>query len=337
MDRSITTAGIVEMALSDNVARYLALVLAVCWFGQAGDVAAQKPGGSIKDLGRIEHSTYKVDLAKKLQPRDLDHPLTPIIQIAYDSLRFIDLNIDDYTCRLVARARINGQLKNHEFMSLKVRHRKVVVDKTEAPFAVYIRYEGPSSVFGREVLYVEGKNNNELLARNGGDGNLQDVTMSMHPTSPRAMRSHRYPLTEIGVKTLIDRLVEIAHESLELDRDRRECEVKIGEDAKIDGRGCRVIQVRFPIRRPGQRFQLARVFVDKRIPVPIRYESYAWPRKSGDPPLLMEEYTYLDLKTNVGLTDSEFDRNKPDYKFFRRETNAEDLKRNDVEGSSAGQ
>ena len=49
--------------------------------------------------------------------------------------------------------------------------------------------------------------------------------------------------------------------------------------------------------------------------MPIRYESYDWPRGEGHQPELMEEYTYLNLKLNNGFTDADFDAENPNYKF----------------------
>jgi hypothetical protein len=69
------------------------------------------------------------------------------------------------------------------------------------------------------------------------------------------------------------------------------------------------------VRRDIFRFCLARIFVDDELKIPIRYESYDWPREAGGPPELIEEYTYLDLKLNNGFTDEDFDTRNPDYHF----------------------
>ncbi|NIP85052.1 MAG: DUF1571 domain-containing protein [Planctomycetales bacterium] len=268
--------------------------------------------------------SFKLERGERFLPEDRDHPLVPALQIAHEGLQYIDQHVRDYTCRLVTRERINGRLKKHEFMSVKVRHPQRVKQQVTVPFGVYIRFLGPSSLKDREILYVDGQNNGELLARNGGTGNLQDVTVSLDPRSPRAMRNYRYPLTEIGIRTLGERLVEIGYESLRADRQRRECEVLIRDGAKVAGRSCRVIQVRFPIRRPELRFHLARIFIDETLPLPVRYESYGWPAEEGQPPPLREEYTYLDLTLNPGLTDLDFQRDNPSYKFYQRAADPDD-------------
>ncbi len=35
----------------------------------------------------------------------------------------------------------------------------------------------------------------------------------------------------------------------------------------------------------------------------------------GGQPQLLEEYTYLNVKLNVGLTDADFDDKNPEYNF----------------------
>jgi hypothetical protein len=48
----------------------------------------------------------------------------------------------------------------------------------------------------------------------------------------------------------------------------------------------------------------------------VRYAAYHWPQTQDDKigPVI-EEYTYLDLKINVGLTDADFDPENPNYNF----------------------
>jgi outer membrane lipoprotein-sorting protein len=62
-------------------------------------------------------------------------------------------------------------------------------------------------------------------------------------------------------------------------------------------------------------FHLARVFLDDELKMPIRYEAYGWPESPGAKPPLLEEYTYMDIKVNVGLADTDFDPSNPKYRF----------------------
>ncbi len=90
----------------------------------------------------------------------------------------------------------------------------------------------------------------------------------------------------------------------------------------IDGRSCERIDVIHPEKRVlldgvsvEHEFFMARIWFDKEKFIPLKYASYAWPLEEGGEPLLEEEYTYTDLKLNVGLNDEDFDTNNPDYRF----------------------
>ncbi|MGH7927183.1 MAG: DUF1571 domain-containing protein, partial [Candidatus Binatia bacterium] len=87
------------------------------------------------------------------------------------------------------------------------------------------------------------------------------------------------------------------------------------QGAKINGRICTLLEVRHPVPRPYFDFHIARVFIDDELNVPIRYAAYTWPQQEGAEPPVIEEYTYLDLKLNVGLTDADFDPDNSSYNF----------------------
>ena len=118
-------------------------------------------------------------------------------------------------------------------------------------------------------------------------------------------------MTEIGIKTLTERLIEKG----ERDRELGICKVRFVDGAKVAKRPCTMLEVRHDEANPAYDFHVARVFLDKQLGVPIRYEAYDWPSSEDGKPVLIEEYTYIDLKTNVGLTDEDFDRENPNYRF----------------------
>jgi hypothetical protein len=91
--------------------------------------------------------------------------------------------------------------------------------------------------------------------------------------------------------------------------------VKYYVGAKVNDRVCTVIEVSHPVRRRDDGFYFARLFVDDELQLPIRYAAYDWPAQEEGQPRLVEEYTYLDLKLNVGLTDRDFDHRNESYGF----------------------
>ena len=87
------------------------------------------------------------------------------------------------------------------------------------------------------------------------------------------------------------------------------------ENAKINDRRCTLLQVKHPHPRDYFDFHIAQIFIDEELNVPIRYAAYSWPTRPNGAPELIEAYTYLNLKLNVGLTDRDFDHTNPDYSF----------------------
>ncbi len=230
-----------------------------------------------------------------------EHPLMPTLRWAYGGLENLE-KVHDYSATMVKREQIGGKVMDYEYMFLKVRHK---------PFSVYMYFLGPQNLKGQEVMYIDGQNNGNMWAHGVGMQKTMFGTVSLKPDGMIAMRGQRYPITDIGVMNLIRRLVEVAEE----DTKYGECDVKFYKGAKINNRSCTCIEVVHPVPRSNFRYHLARIFVDDELNVPIRYASYDWPKQPGDAPVLLEEYTYLNLKLNNGFTDADFDIRNPNYRF----------------------
>jgi hypothetical protein len=230
------------------------------------------------------------------------HPLQPALELAQKGLAGLRAKISDYSCTVVKRERIDGKLGEHQYMFAKIRHE---------PFSVYLYFLAPDDVKGQEVIYVDGRNDGNMLAHAGSGVRAMVGTVSLKPQSMLAMQGNRYAITEIGVENLARRLVEVA----EHDKKFGECEVNFFPNAKVNGRICTCIQVTHPVPRRNFRFHLARVFIDDEYTIPIRYEAYDWAHEAGGQPVLMEEYTYMNVKANNGFTDADFDPKNTTYKF----------------------
>jgi hypothetical protein len=241
---------------------------------------------------------------ENLQPQPGEHPLMPALRLAKYGVNHIDTTIKDYSCTLVKRERIGDTLGDHEYIFTKVRHE---------PFSVYMFFLGPATMKGREVVFVNGANNNKLTAHEGGKRGKLLPTVQIEPTSFLAMRNQRYPITEVGVRTLTSRLIEVA----EKDSQFGECEVKFFKGAKINGRVATCIEVAHPVPRQNFLYHQARIFIDEELQIPVRFESYAWPARAGEQPPLLEEYTYMNMKLNNGFTDADFSDRNPEYNFHR--------------------
>ena len=268
---------------------------------------AQQPAGGLSE------PIHRVAAANNL-PQTAARPLDQALQMAREGLAHIRGNINDYTAIIVKRERINGELSEHEYMFAKIRNRKVVDGRVVTPFAVYLAFLKPATVKGREVTYVENQNDGKLTAHEGGFKGRFLPTVSIHPTGALAMRGQRYPLTEIGVENLIAKLIERGEKA----RQFPDVTCEFRKNARIKDRVCTVIEVTQPTKRPDLDFYKAQVFIDDELNIPLRYISYDWPTREGQPLEVIEEYNYLDVKLNVGLQPSDFDPANPAYGFYSK-------------------
>ncbi|MDR1923246.1 MAG: DUF1571 domain-containing protein [Planctomycetaceae bacterium] len=246
----------------------------------------------------VNNGTERV-ASRRMEPV-LEHPLVPVVRWAEKERPKIAL-IKDYSATLTKQECINGEVQEAQIMDVKVRHE---------PFSVYLKFVYPRSMAGQEAIYVAGKNDNKLVAHGVG---IQKVvgTVFLDPKSMFAMKGNKYPITEMGVLNLVDKLLEVGRRDVKFG----ECTVNYSEQVKIDNRECTLIQVTHPIPRKNFIFNIARIFIDKELNIPIRYESFDWPKKEGAPVTLIEAYTYQKLRLNVGFTDEDFSHLNPAYDY----------------------
>ncbi len=280
-------------------------------------VQAQLPQATTAASGQLTEPVYRISKNQPAQPAPsapaAPHSLDPAIQLAHSSIGIIGANIQDYTAKLVKRERINDELGEHEFMFAKIRNRKIQNGQTVVPFSVYLAFLKPTSVKGREVIYVENQNQGHVIAHEGGMKRMLG-THSLEPTGWLAMQGQRYPITDIGIENLVSKLIERG------ERDKRfgECQVQFFQGAKVSERACTVIEVKHPEKVGPYDFHIAHIFLDEQYQIPVRYAAYSWPKLAGGDPELLEEYTYQDIKFNVGLTDADFDPKNSDYGFHKK-------------------
>ncbi len=258
---------------------------------------------------------HRVANAASLTPKHLtQHPLDRALDIATNALTHCRANINDYTAILVKRERVGDTLGDYEYMYAKVRNRKMDGGQITQPLSVYLGFLKPTSVKGREVLFVENQNDGNIVAHEGGFKGKFLPTVTIPPDGMLAMRGQRYPMTEIGLENLIVKLIERGQQAKQ--SPGVTCEFR--KNAHVKGRVCTVLHVTQPTPTPGAEFHQAQIFIDDELNLPIRYVAYDWPKRAGAPLEVIEEYTYLDLKVNVGLSDSDFDQYNSVYNFHSK-------------------
>ncbi len=242
---------------------------------------------------------------KPVEPRSTGDATEPPIARAIRIIKDCQARyqtISDYVCTFTKRERIDGRLRPKHVMSMKVRTR---------PRSVYLRFREPAA--GREAIYIHGRNDGKVVAHDVGIKRLLAGTLNLDPKCGLAMEDCRHPITQAGIGPLLDTLED--RWSAELDPS--ETEVAFDEVVLGGSRPCLLIETTHPQKSPSFMFHQVRLFIDQNLGLPVRFEAYDWPSGAQAAPDLVEEYTYSDLKLNVGLRDIDFDASNAEYDFGR--------------------
>lgn len=211
-------------------------------------------------------------------------------------------SIRDYTCTFIKRERIDGRLSSYEVMAMKAR---------TSPQSVYFKFRQPNA--GREAIYVHGRNGGKAIVHDVGIGRLVAGSLHLDPRSRRAMDGNRHPITDAGIGFMTDTLLEGWHREM----NPLDTVVTIREGVLVNKRPSTMIVCNHPRRAPHFVFHEVRLYIDDEFGLPIRFEAYDFPQRVGETPPLVEEYTYTDLRLNVGLSDYDFDPSNKAYSFGR--------------------
>ncbi len=247
-------------------------------------------------LGNRAHAEVKL-AARVTEETGAAHPLAPAFKPALKGLETL-AGIKDYEALFVRKELVAGVLVSSQ-IALKLRH---------DPFSVYLKFIEPSA--GREVIFVEGKNDGKLLVHETGIAALAG-TLSLDPKGSMAMNGNRYPVTMIGLRTMTETVIE---KWLAV-KDEKDIKVNVYPNATIGDLSCRVVETNLAKPAGDLPQQTVRLYLEKATGIPVRVQSLGFPAKTGDKQETIEDYFYSKLKTNVGLSDKDFDVENPAYGF----------------------
>jgi hypothetical protein len=207
--------------------------------------------------------------------------------------------VRDYTGTLVRQERVGGELQPEQYIDFKIR---------QQPYSVCLNWTWPKHLAGQEAIYVTGKNNDEIRAKGSGILGIAGY-VSLPTNDPRIMRNSRHPITDTGIGNML----KILSRAYELERRLPEGQVKatFGEYA-FQQRRCTRMEVTHQVSDPRLYCHRCVVYFDQENKLPVRVEVYDWPAPRGDPKGdLLECYSYIKMKLNVGLTDAAFAESIP--------------------------
>lgn len=246
-----------------------------------------------------------------LTSENLSAPKVPatvegLLEFAEELLSSLKANVQDYEARLVSREVINKKFSEGT-IQIKIRN---PIPEQDKGLAAYFYFLAPKSSAGREVIFVDGENENKLVAHESGLKRMMG-TLKLDPDGRLAMMGQKYPAYEVGMIRLVEKLIEKGQNPTL----RSQAQISITENQMIGDVPCRLIQVTIPEKSADAEFHIAQIFVDMNRMIPLRYAAYMWPEQpDGDPPL-EEEYTYFDVELNVGLDDEDFSVENENYDY----------------------
>ena len=266
----------------------------------AGLFAAAASAQTVSDPSVVGASARQAGPAADAVPTDIpaDHPLAPAIAAAEEAIALAE-SVPTYTATLRRRVLINGQFAES---TVRMKYRT-------SPRSVYLLFVTPNA--GREAIWIDGWNDNQMLAHEGS-GPLSFLgSVNLDPEGPRAMEGSKNPITRSGLAALGRTIAD------QWRRETRygEVDVKLYPEAKLDGRACRVIESTHPVPRREFAFHKTRLFLDAETGVPFAAQQLGWPRAEGQPPPVLEDYRYGDLRLDAGLTPRDFNPENPAYNF----------------------
>ncbi|GIX04501.1 MAG: hypothetical protein KatS3mg114_0370 [Planctomycetaceae bacterium] len=212
-----------------------------------------------------------------------------------------------YTAEFSKQELVDGELLDEVTMFMKCRHQ---------PFSIYFHWLTGDA--GRELIYVEGNNNNKLLVHGGG-WKARLPSLLLDPSDPMVMKECRYPVTSAGLLALTEIILKIHREDLMLERVDR-CEQL--PDESFDERPCYTFLTTYKNREVSPLYRKSLVMIDKEWKIPVFTRNHTWPE--GDPSedeqqlddeTLIEQYSYSELSFEVKLAEQDFDRHNEEYRF----------------------
>jgi hypothetical protein len=251
---------------------------------------AFQPAGGQNGPGTAPPAKGVQQAAANVPAGPLDEPLAWM----YEARKSF-AEVRDYTCTLVKRERVQGVLREENVIQFKAKPQ---------PFSVYMRWLAPRKQQGQEVAFVLGRNNNKMRVHSTGLGSKVAGFVSIEPNDSRVFEHSRHSIYEAGLGNLIESTIK----HWERERPLGKSQVKVAE-YDYNNRRCLRIETRRTERRPEFYCYRNVLYIDKASKIPVRTENYDWPREGGSPDgELIEMFSYVNLRFNVGLADYEFNK-----------------------------
>jgi len=217
----------------------------------------------------------------------------------------------DYTATFFKQESVDGELKAAQRMKMKIRHE---------PFSIYMKWVAGDR--GRELIYVDGKNDGRMIVKLGGFKGRLLPALKLDPNGSLALKEARHPVTEIGLLNLTRRIIGERRQQLEKPELNIRC--RMLRDEQFDDRPCFLFVLEFNNRQISPKYRKSVQYVDREYLLPVCIKNYTWPageslseKETLDAETIIEHYSYSSLRLEKQLAEIDFDRSNGDYRFRR--------------------
>ncbi len=209
-------------------------------------------------------------------------------------LKNYEASYRDFTCTFIKQERIRGTLKAEQHINVK---------HLTTPFSVSLQWTRSAPTFSDAVLYVEGKYDNQFLARLTGLIGLIVPSRLEKPESDLAMKNTLRSVNQFGFGRSLKSLIDVYKQADKAGDLKTSfggyAQVGGNAEKKIPGRKCLVLIRHLPAKDDYPAYKTV-TYIDVDYLVPLCIEGFDWDNK------LLCRYLYRDLKFNVALTPDDF-------------------------------
>jgi hypothetical protein len=222
-----------------------------------------------------------------------DDPLAYLKQARDD----YDRRISDYVCDFTKQELLGGRLGKEQLAQAKFR---------EGPFSVYMHItQNPTQA--RRLLYVKDriikKDRQQMVVQPEGPIARLLVNSVERPIDGReARRSARKTIADFGFARSLDMCIKYA----DIAKEKGRLDMRYVGEGEVDGRPTYVIERHLPIDDTSYPWPDARVIIhmDQEWHLPVACYSY----EDLEATRLLGKYVYTNVRLNVGLQATDFDR-----------------------------
>ena len=210
------------------------------------------------------------------------------LSLIRESLEIID-TIHDYQAIFYKHERVNGRLFPEEKIFMK----------WMAPQYIYMRFEQGEQK-GQELIYVQGRNDDLMTVSPGGAMGM--MTLDIATDSDMALKKNRHTVPEVGIGPNISLVLTTLE--VDLQNPASTVWVEYTDSVTFNREECHLICM-----HKSSYAALSEVYIYRDTKLPAGFISYD---ENGE---LLESYRYVDIQTNVGLDEYDFDPSNEAYDF----------------------